>query len=413
MDKVNQSSRLIAGRKRKMMLALPVLIIPFLTLAFWAMGGGKGDNKQTEKNSTGLNLHLPDPKVKKETIFDKLGFYDKADKDSIKLKEAMRNDPYYQQQEKDGSSELENIVQQSANKFHQSSLNTSPYTTNSSQAEAKLMQKLSELNNAINQPQIKQVRTEGYPDISASPESDVRSNGNVERMENMIESMSQSNDGDTELRQLSSMMDKILDIQHPQRIKEQLKGKIAQQNENIFSVTGKADDDTIANGFYGLENETPVQQNNTIEAVVNENQTLVNGAIIRLRLISDLYIKNVKIPAGNFINGIVSLDGERLEVEIHSIRTDNSIYPVKMEVYDMDGLPGIYIPGAIGRDVAKQSADNGLQTMQLAALDPSLAGQVTAAGIGTIKNLISKKVKLVKVMVKAGYKVLLVDKSQR
>jgi hypothetical protein len=105
------------------------------------------------------------------------------------------------------------------------------------------------------------------------------------------------------------------------------------------------------------------------------------------------------------------LGDERLNVEINSIRNGNSVYPVKIEVYDMDGINGIYIPGTISRNVAKQSADNSLQTMQLTTLDPSLAAQVAAAGISTVKNLLSKKVKLVKVMVKAGYKILLKDKS--
>ncbi len=77
----------------------------------------------------------------------------------------------------------------------------------------------------------------------------------------------------------------------------------------------------------------------------------------------------------------------------------------------MDGLPGIYIPGAITRDVAKQSADNGLQLMELTSIDPSVKAQVAAAGISTVKTMLSRKVKQVKVMVKAGYKVLLKDRN--
>ena len=77
----------------------------------------------------------------------------------------------------------------------------------------------------------------------------------------------------------------------------------------------------------------------------------------------------------------------------------------------MDGLAGIYIPGAISRDVAKQSADNSLQLMELTTLDPSLKAQAAAAGINTVKSMLSKKVKQVKVMVKAGYRVLLRDKN--
>ena len=44
-------------------------------------------------------------------------------------------------------------------------------------------------------------------------------------------------------------------------------------------------------------------------------------------------------------------------------------------------------------------------------MDPSLKAQAAAAGISAAKTLLSRKVKQVKVMVKAGYKVLLKDKN--
>ena len=77
----------------------------------------------------------------------------------------------------------------------------------------------------------------------------------------------------------------------------------------------------------------------------------------------------------------------------------------------MDGLPGIYIPGAISRDVAKQTTGNGLQQLELTSMDPSFKAQAAATSINAAKSLLSKKVKQVKVFVKAGYKVLLRDKS--
>src|SRR6187431_998057 len=78
-------------RKRKMMMVLPLLVVPFLTMAFWALGGGdvaRGETIQTQ----GLNLKLPNPKMS-DDFADKLSFYDQADKDSMKLAEQMRNDP--------------------------------------------------------------------------------------------------------------------------------------------------------------------------------------------------------------------------------------------------------------------------------------------------------------------------------
>jgi hypothetical protein len=46
-------------------------------------------------------------------------------------------------------------------------------------------------------------------------------------------------------------------------------------------------------------------------------------------------------------------------------------------------------------------------------MDPSLGAQAASAGIQAAKTLISKKVKLVKVTVKAGYQVLLRDNNQK
>jgi conjugative transposon TraM protein len=133
--------------------------------------------------------------------------------------------------------------------------------------------------------------------------------------------------------------------------------------------------------------------------------------VIKLRLANDIYVAGNLITRESFAYGICSLNGERLNVTINSIRSGASIFPIKLEVYDMDGLQGIYIPGAITRDVAKQSADNSLQLMEMTSLDPSLKAQATATGINAVKNLLSKKAKLVKVIVKAGYKVLLKEKQ--
>lgn len=75
----------------------------------------------------------------------------------------------------------------------------------------------------------------------------------------------------------------------------------------------------------------------------------------------------------------------------------------------MDGQQGLYIPGAITRDVAKQSADQGIETMNLGTYDASLGAQAASAGIQAAKTLIGKKIKLVKVTVRAGYRVMLKD----
>ena len=113
-------------------------------MAFWALGGGKGNEPVIANEQKGLNLNLPDAKMKDENLTDKLSFYDKADKDSARLEEWMRTDPYYQQKEDTGYSpvnELELLTQNSASRYNQR-LNASPYETSSNNPEQKLLQKL-------------------------------------------------------------------------------------------------------------------------------------------------------------------------------------------------------------------------------------------------------------------------------
>jgi hypothetical protein len=385
-------------KQRRMMLALPLLIIPFLTMGFWALGGGSG-MKSPGNAVAGLNLELPDPKQSNDNLTDKLSFYDAAEKDSLKRAEYTRSDPYYQERDTSPAytNELEQLTIASAGKYNQH-LNVSPFDKKTEAPEDEIIAKLKMLQQSLASPEpaISNVDTE-RPRTNYSPD--------VDRLSSMMSSMNIGDSEDPDMKQLNVTLEKILDVQHPERVKEQKKRSLT----NIQRV--ETNKDSVVIGFYGLENDPPEEKANAIQAVVHENKVLVNGAVIKIRLTSDIFIGAVKIPAGNLIYGVAGLDGERLTIEINSIQYQHSLYDVKLAVYDMDGLPGIYIPGAISREVSKQGADNMLSLMDMSSMDPSLKAQATAAGIGTLKNLLSKKVKLVRVMVKAGYKVLLKNKN--
>lgn len=410
-------------RQRKMMVVLPLLAIPFITMAFWALGGGKDiGNDNQSKSVAGLNLQLPNANLKNDKNEDKLSFYKEADADSLKRAELLRNDPYY----KDSMQEKQTLMDVTENIYNpadsKNGLNVSPYKTSADINEQKIYRKINEINKQINQPET----TAGSLNNSGNQNSDNNEqfSKDVDRMHDMMQMMTDKQDADPEMQELNGTLEKILDIQHPQRVKDKLKEKSLQQKDVVFSVSKNPIKDNISlldpskhkigviTAFYGVDDNSNLpEEDNAVEAVVHANQTLVNGAVIKLRLTTDIYISGTLIPKGNFVYGVTSLNDERLEIEINSIRSGNSLFPVKLEVYDMDGLPGIHIPGAITRDVAKQSADNGLQLMELTSVDPSLKGQAAAAGISTVKSLLSRKVKQVKVLVKAEYKVLLKSKN--
>jgi conjugative transposon TraM protein len=418
--KENHSPKFL--RQRKMMLVLPILVIPFITMAFWALGGGQGNtNSSLAENKQGLNLQLPDANLKDDKNADKLAFYNEADKDSLKREEHLRNDPYYKDSilgsQHSILSDTGNLLSTSAN---YSGLNSSPYKQSTDANERRIYQKINEINKQINQPETSAVLTNTANQI---PDGNEQFVNEVDRLQGMMQQMNDNPQSDPEMEQLNGTLEKILDIQHPDRVKEKLKEKSLKNKEQVFIISKQAVKNNISlldtikskqhseNKFYGLEKETNSKEQNTIEAVVHQTQTLVNGAVVKMRLLNDIYLNGSLVPKGSFVFGIAELNDERLEIKINSIRNNNSLFPVKLEVFDMDGLPGIYIPGAISRDVAKQSADNSLQLMELTSVDPSFKAQAAATGINAAKSLLSRKVKQVKVLVKAGYKILLRDNS--
>ena len=400
-------------RQRKFMMALPVLIIPFLTLGFWALGGGKG-NAADAKNvavNKGLNTTMPNPVLKNEKGFTKMRFYDLMAMDSMKMKDREKHDPFFQATGQPASA----VLPPAAGGLQKYGGLGNSYTDPN---EAKVYQKLAQLTDAMHQGEA----GGGYtPRPNGQEVMPVQNNTEINRLEEMEHSLQAHTQEDTEMQRLNAMMDKVMAIQHPETVKDTSKPAVRETNAVrvkdsallVNVLQARADTPVARNGFYSLDDSTATGSAPTlIRAVIPETQTIVAGSTVKLLLSDDITVKGVTIPKNTFIYGIASMRNERLAIGITTVRAGASILPVSLEVYDMDGLAGIYIPGSINRDVAKESTDNAVNSMGLTALDPSLAAQATTAGIEAAKTLISKKVRLVKVTLPAGYAIFLQDKKQ-
>jgi len=424
-------------KQRRFYMVLPLLVLPFVTMIFWALGGGQGTPVKAEPIKSGLNLTLPGAHFDKEDeLWDKFSLYEQAKRDSQRYEEAKRNDPYYVVSLLKGNSAQDSIPAES--KLNPS-LGVKDKYTQISEQEELINSKLNELNRQLSQPESTGATEEGVTRQSPAKKDRVPSdNEDVARLEAMMEMMSSPGTADPEMQQIDGVLEKILDIQHPDRIADKIKSQSLEHREQVFTVEPVTEVDNITvlespivpdstvhmaraleerevnNAFYGLDEpgDMPDNTSNAIEAVVHDTQTLVVGSTIRLRLLSDVYIQGNLVPKDQFIYGTCSITGERLTVTINSIRDDHSLFPVSLKVYDLDGMEGIYIPGAITRDAAKQATSQSLQDMQLYSMDNSLGVQAATAGIEAAKGLFSKKAKLIKITVKAGYQILLKDANQ-
>ncbi|MEJ5996624.1 conjugative transposon protein TraM [Pedobacter sp. Du54] len=337
--------------KRKILLVLPLLVMPFLALAFYAGGGGRGSGDAVA-SSKGINTALPDANFKSEEPVDKMGFYAKGEKDTS------------------GSNGISGLAGKMG------------FNGAEDAKTAEINTKLAALNKEINSPP--ESVTMGGAKSSASSQAQKNSNGNisgdVDRLEMLMKSMKQDMGADPEMEQMNAMLEKLLDIQNPGRAQQKVVAKIYGD---------------------GAEKEFLA-----VPAEIASSGKAVQGSTIRLRLLDSVVLKNVVIPKGHEVFGLCRLVNQRLLLDIKSIRLKELIIPVELTMYGMDGMPGLEAKDAVFGDVASGGAVDAVGGISVYGLD-GIGGQVAGAGIDAAKSLFSRKVRVVRVKLKAGEKVLL------
>ncbi len=372
-------------RRRKFLIVLPLIVLPFAVLLFWLLGGGSGSKPVVQKKA-GLNTQLPDANLKKESALDKMSFYAMADRDSVKRAQQIQMDPNYQ-----GSKSVTHLPKYAM--------------------EDPLARKISRLQKEVWQSE---------SGDKSYQKTKVESSGDLEQLHQMVSAIHQKK-ADPDIEALNVTLDKLLEIQHPGRTQRQT---FPNEKIKVYSVTtnGSSREQNYfgavsakrTNGFFSDEEEqSDSVKAGVIMAVVHNEQILLAGSVVKLRLLQDVFVNNERILAGSFVFGNAEINNDRIKVMVSSIQFQNQLYPVSLSVFDMDGLEGIHIPGSSDREVVKQSADQGIQSLGGLAFDPSIGAQVAATGLNAAKSLLSKKVKQVRVTVKAGYRVLLRNENQK
>lgn len=169
-------------------------------------------------------------------------------------------------------------------------------------------------------------------------------------------------------------------------------------------------------GFITVAGNKTVAGKNSIRASVYQTATLSNGKELQLRLQESMMAGNMLIPEGTVLTGSAKIGGERLHITITSIQYADNVVPVEMEVYDMDGLQGIFVPNSDEITAMKEIAANMGTSMGSSITITDDAGSQLAADLGRsaiqgTSQFFSKKMREAKVTLKAGYKVLLLPKA--
>lgn len=397
-------------RQRKILLLMPVIIVPVLAMGFHSLGGGKGVPGTVKSSTgTGLNTTLPDARFDvRKKVLTKLGFYEQADKDSVRLSARRKSDPYY-------SRTVGGIA-------------LSGQDRHPDERAQELLGKLDQLKGVLSRQEQGLSVMPGARRAGAVGEAP--GTGELARV-GYPRGAAGITQVDPDLEKLNGIMDKILRIKYPDQEraqdtvappaehratslvmaapKEEGMGELPNMEEK---TAGDTDEAQVGSEFMELDDITadPMPEN-TVEAVVAHDQTLVSGESLDMRLAQDAVVGGVLMPAGTTFVGKALLSGERLQVTVNAIRLGSRVVPVSLEVVGLDGMPGIREPGSINRDAAKESADEAANTLGVTSFDGTLGGQAAAAGLQAAKSLLSRKIRLVRVSVPAGYRVLLINKK--
>ena len=151
---------------------------------------------------------------------------------------------------------------------------------------------------------------------------------------------------------------------------------------------------------------------NTIKACIHDNQTVMNGQSVRLRLLEALQVGNIIIPKNTHLTGIAKVQQERLDIDVESIEYNGNIFSVELTVYDTDGQKGLATPTTLERQSITEGAANigaGLGSTFTINQNAgsAIVSDLTRGVLQGGSQYLSKKLRTAKVNLKANYQVML------
>ncbi|QIL78424.1 conjugative transposon protein TraM [Hymenobacter sp. HDW8] len=387
-------------RTRKMATFIPIVGVPFMAAIFWVVGGGEGaEAAATAPASTGINTDLP--KAGNSNITSsKLEAY-AAPIDSLRNRGLVTG--------KADTAVATGLAYGVAANGQPSSAPADAQVL-AAQQQLAAVQAAQQSSGQVAAPATSSLTPEQQMELMRSQHQReleaARTQASLERIN------AQTNAGVMASTSAGGVAVAVTKPAVPAKKKPATKA-VVEDNDAIVSRLGTTGGLKRTASFQGLDDGNSANADaNTLPAVIHESQEVVSGSLVKMRLTEPAVVNGHKLAANTFIYGTCSLSGERLSISIETLKAGGNIFPASLEVYDVDGLAGLHIPGTITRDASKQAGADamGAADMMTMSADPAMA----AAGVAVTaaKSLGQKKIRLVKVRLKAGYNVMLkVDKE--
>ena len=359
---------------------LPLLALPFLCLFFYVWHNSAGKSKQTTKQQAGFNSTVADvsPEVKKRSLEDKLAAYQdrykEADGGSAVTPIPSETSANPESNTLRQKRQLDSIDSVMKRRFSRSALTRQPPASQDQQ----LAQALNSLSHG-------QRHAEAAAPMGVKPD---------DPMELFKKQM--------------AYMDSVRKMSDP-NYQKQL------QEEKLKAASKKIDDKTLSvvkatQAPDAFNTVMPEKKQQFITAVIDENVTGYAGSRIRLRLLEPITAGNVMIPKDTYLYALISgFSGQRVALTIKTILYNGQLLPVKLAVYDQDGLDGLYVPNSQFRDFTKDASTNVMQGVDIQSSSTSFMMSAADKLFESTSSAIASAIRKDKAKIKYNSYVYLID----
>ena len=408
--------------KRQKMIVLPAMVLVFIG-AMWLIFAPSSDKEQ-QPGTGGYNIEMPDAdKANRQIIGDKVKAYEQG-----AMEERKENRSRAMQQlgdmfdrevaEVDGGRDFD-LANPGGTEEAEKSV---PKTIQSSAAAYRDLN--ATLGNFYEQPKNDNAEMDELLERISSLELELESEkGKSSSMDDQVALMEKSyelaakymggqNGGQPKQEAMPATVGKAgkHTVSPVKQVTKQVVSALGQPMSNEEFIAAHAQERNY--GFNTAVGKVGISDKNTISACIYGAQSVTDGQAVKLRLLEPMAVAERIIPRNAVVVGAAHVQGERLDIEITSIEHEGTIVPVELSVYDTDGQQGIFIPGSMEMDAVREVAANmggslGSSINISTNVGAQLASDLGKGLIQGTSQYIAKKMRTVKVHLKAGYKVML------
>lgn len=411
-------------QKRKKLVIFPIMILAFIG-SLWLIFAPSSNKEEKSDNISTFNAELPLP-GKDEIVGDKKKAYEQEDL-RIKHQERMRtlqdfgfdsalensssqeddnSNSYYNQPNRSTASN--SPIYTSANRYQQINRQLENFYEEPAEDPEKeeLFERVTELETRLRESETMQSSTEEQLTLleksyELAAKYINKNQGQTATVENIpAQNLSTGKQGKAKAVPVKAVGESVVSGLQQSISDEAFIESYSKPRNSTFHTAITASQSSVKN---------------TILACIHEDQNVMDGQNVKLRLLEPLQAGSIIIPKNTLLTGMARIQRERLDIDIVSIEYNGSIISVELNVYDSDGQKGLATPSTLEMQSLTEGAANMGAGLGSSFTINQNAGSAILSDLtrGVLQGgslYLSKKLRTAKVSLRANYQVMLLSK---